>query len=192
MDRESELALVRQLRNGDSAAFDAAYREFQARLYSFLTRLARRRDIAEDLDEETWLRLVASAGRLRPDTRLAAWLFTVARNLYVSYCRSRLLDDGCTVDLVGLWPVAAPQPSPFEEAAASELDRRLDAAVATLPARYREALLLVAVEGFAPAESAVICGVTGEAFRQRLARARAMLAQRLADSDGTGTRSGKR
>ena len=39
-----------------------------------------------------WLRLVTSASRLRPDTRLGPWLFTVARNLYISYCRSRLLD----------------------------------------------------------------------------------------------------
>ncbi|MGE5199433.1 MAG: sigma factor, partial [Rhodospirillaceae bacterium] len=70
MDRECELGLVARLRDGDAAAFDAVYEAYRARLYSFLARLSRSRDVAEDLAEETWLRLVASGGRLRPDTRL--------------------------------------------------------------------------------------------------------------------------
>jgi RNA polymerase sigma-70 factor (ECF subfamily) len=185
MDRESELALVQRLREGDRAAFDPVYEEFHARLYNFLARLSRRRDVAEDLLEETWLRLVANARRLRPDTRLAPWLFTVARNLHVSYCRSRLLEESQVADLIGLWPVTtAHQPSPFEQAAADDLERRVERALARLPAGSREALLLVAIEGFSPADAAKVCGISPEAMRQRLSRARAMLARELEGTVG--------
>jgi RNA polymerase sigma-70 factor (ECF subfamily) len=179
MDRETELVLVRRLREGDHAAFDAVFDEFHNRLFLFLARLSRQRDVAQDLLDETWMRLVTHAGGLQPDTRLGAWLFTVARNLFVSYCRSRLLDESCRVDLISLWPVAAPAPSPFEAVAARELERRVERAIATLPARYREVLLLVAIEGFSAAQAAAVCGVSQEALRQRLARARAMLAKEL-------------
>jgi RNA polymerase sigma-70 factor (ECF subfamily) len=179
MDRETELALVGRLRDGDPAAFDAVHDAFNARLFSFLARLSRRREVAEDLVEETWLRLVTRAGQLHPDTQLGPWLFTVARNLYVSYCRSRMLEDSHAVSLMGLWPSGSPQPSPFQVAAASEAERRIEAAIGALPIAYREALLLVAVEGLTPAEAAAVCGVSPEALRQRLSRARAKLAEHL-------------
>jgi RNA polymerase sigma-70 factor (ECF subfamily) len=74
MDRQFELLLVQRLREGNPAAFDPVYEEYHARLFNFLARLCRQRDIAEDLLEETWLRFVINARRLRPDTRLAPWL----------------------------------------------------------------------------------------------------------------------
>ena len=181
MDRESELHIVEQLRLGDAAAFDRVYAEFNARLYSFLARLSRNRDVAEDLLEETWLRFVDRAPKLRPDTNLAPFLFTVARNLYVSYCRSRLMEDSQTVDMIGLWPLGTPPPSPFESTVASETGRRIEAALAELPTMYREALLLVAIEGMRPAEAADVCGITPEAMRQRISRARASIAKRLGE-----------
>lgn len=183
MDRETELALVGRLREEDADAFDAVHAEFNARLFNFLARLSRRRDVAEDLLEETWLRLVANARRLRPDTRLGPWLFTVARNLHVSYCRSRLLEDSHAASLLALWPFSPDRSSPFEETAANELERRVEAAIAALPASFREVLLLVAIEGLQPAEAAEVCGVTPEALRQRLSRARAMLARALDVAD---------
>jgi RNA polymerase sigma-70 factor (ECF subfamily) len=179
VEREIEIALVGRLRDGDAAAFDAVYEEFRARLYSFLARLSRSRDIAEDLAEETWLRLVTSGSRLRPDTRLGPWLFTVARNLYYSYCRSRALDGAASDGLISLWPAGVRRPSPFEETAARELERRIEHGLAALPASHREALLLVGVEGLTPSEAAGVCGLTPEAFRQRLSRARAALDREL-------------
>ena len=178
MDRDHELGLVARLKRRDAAAFDEIYAAFHPRLFNFLARLSRRRDVAEDLVEETWLRLVSHASRLADDTRLAPWLFTVARNLYASYCRSRALDYEAAAG-VGLWPVLPVDPSPFEVAAGTELQRRVEVAMASLPARYREVLLLVAVEGLTPSEAAAICGVKPEAMRQRLSRARALLAERL-------------
>ncbi len=179
MEREAELDLVERLRRGDAGAFDAVFDAYHGALFGFLCRLARRRDVAEDLLEETWLRLVSKAATLRPDTRLAGWLFTVARNLYWSYCRAHLPRAARTVELVDFWPVADERPSPFEVAAASELHARLESALAALAPRHREVLLLVAVEGLPGAEAAAVLGVTPEAFRQRLARARAALAAEL-------------
>ena len=179
VDRDSGRALVARLRARDPDAVDEAHRAFNARLFNFLARLSRDRDVAGDLVEETWLRLVAHAHQLRPDTELGAWLFTVARNLYISYCRSRSIETEHATDLVGLWPSGTPHVSPFEEAAASQTERRIEAALASLPAAYREVLLLVGVEGLQPHEAAAICGVTPEALRQRLHRARTLLAERL-------------
>ena len=163
VDRELELQLVTRLRTGDPAAFDAVYDAYNARLCSFLIRLSNSRDVAEDLLEETWLRLVIHARRLRPDTRLGPWLFTVARNLHTSYCRSRLLEDSHASDLIGLWPSGSPRPSPCESAEASQAEQRIATALASLPAAYREALLLVGCEGLRPVEAADVCGVTPEA-----------------------------
>jgi RNA polymerase sigma factor (sigma-70 family) len=182
MDRDRELRLVSLLRTGDPDAFDEVHRHFNALLFNFLSRLSNRRDVAEDLLEETWLRMVKHSQRLEPDTRLGPWLFTVARNLHVSYCRSRLLEDSRTADLIGLWPPVADERSPLEAMEINEAHRRVSAALASLPVIYREALLLIAVEEHSSSEAAEICGVSAEAMRQRLSRARALLASRLTGS----------
>jgi hypothetical protein len=65
----SEAALVKGLRRRETAAFDAIYATYRPRLFAFLLRLSRNRTVAEDLLDETWLRLVASAESLRPGSR---------------------------------------------------------------------------------------------------------------------------
>jgi len=182
MDRESELALVERLRAGDTAAFDAIHAAFNARLYGFLARLARSRDIAEDLLEETWLRFVTHADRLRADTRLGPWLFTVARNVHITWCRARAVERRAAATL-DLWPAESAAESPFAQTAGHELGRRLEHALASLSVDAREVLLLVGVEGMTPSEAAAVCGVTPEAMRQRLKRARALLAERLDEQE---------
>lgn len=181
MTRDHELALVARLKAGDADAFDEVHAGFNARLLTFLARLARRRDVAEDLLEETWLRFVTHASRLDDDTRLAAWLFTVARNLHVSYRRARFVEEAAVGTGLSLWPTAPAQASPFEETAANELEARLERAVAELAPASREVLLLIAVAGLDHADAADVCGTTPQALRQRLHRARAALARALAD-----------
>jgi DNA-directed RNA polymerase specialized sigma24 family protein len=80
-----------------------------------------------------------------------------------------------------LWPIGSPD-SPFESAVGSELERRIEAALARIPVAFREVLLLVGVEGLRPTEAAVVCQVTPEALRQRLKRARTLLAARLEET----------
>ena len=79
-----------------------------------------------------WWRRACAFGT---DTRLGPWLFTVARNLYYSYCRSRALGETVFDGLIGLWPGGSPRPSPFEETAARELERRVEHGLAALPAQ---------------------------------------------------------
>ncbi len=181
--RESEVDLVARLRAGEDEAFEAVYAAFNARLFNFLARLCRRRDVAEDLLEETWLRVVQGAAKMREDTRLGPFLFTIARHLHVSYCRSRSIEDQHAPSLLGLWPSGCPEVSPFDATIARETGERLDAAFTKLPAVYREAVLLVAVEGMLPREAALVCGISPEAMRQRIRRARAMLARELDECD---------
>jgi RNA polymerase sigma-70 factor (ECF subfamily) len=176
VERQIELRLVARLKAGDTAAFEAIYEAFRPRLFSFLVRLSRRRDVAEDLLEETWLRLVTRASELTDDTRLGPWLFTVARNLFASWCRHRAVDESRILDFALSWPGSLPRESPFESAARGETERRLEAGLARLPARDREVLLLVAGEDLSPTEAAVVLGLSPEAVRKRLQRARERLA----------------
>ena len=182
MDRDDERLLVARLRAGDTGAFDDVYDVYRPRVFAFLLRMSRNRTLAEDLLDETWLRLVSHAPRLLPDTRLGPWLFTVARNLYWSARRDSLVEETFAPELLTLWPSPAPWPSPFELVAAGELERRVELALSTLSPQYREVVLLVAHEGLTPSDAAVVCGISSEALRQRLSRARAVLAQRLRET----------
>ena len=179
MDREIELRLVTRLKAGEPAAFEAIYEAYRPRLFGFLVRLSRRRDVAEDLLEETWLRLVTHSATLTEDARLGPWLFAVARNLYFSWRRSRAVDASRTSELDPAWPAPERGDSPFEAAARAELERRVEAALARLPLRDRELLLLVGVEGLTPSEAAGVCGVPAVTLRARLHRAREKLAAEL-------------
>jgi RNA polymerase sigma-70 factor (ECF subfamily) len=175
VDREIELRLVARLKAGDPAAFEAIYEAYRRRLFGFLVRLSRRRDVAEDLLEETWLRLVSRAHTVTDDARLAPWLFTVARNLYFSWRRSRAVDAARTSELDPAWPAPERGDSPFEAAARAELERKVEAALTHLPLRDREVLLLVGVSGLTPSEAAGVCGLPAVTLRARLHRARERL-----------------
>lgn len=66
------------------------------------------------------------------------------------------------------------------------MERRIAAAIAALPTIYREALLLVGIEGLSPSEAAVVCDISSPAMRQRLSRARALVDRHLSATDGPG------
>jgi RNA polymerase sigma-70 factor (ECF subfamily) len=171
-----EQPLVRELATGDGAAFDAVYEEHRARIFAWLLRMTRNRAVAEELLQETFARLVRHAARLRPDTNLRAWLFTVARNLARSHRRWAWLDAARL--LVWRDPTSN-APSAHDLAEASEIQRRVERALGDLPPSSREVLLLVVYEHLEPSEAAEVLGIRPDALRQRLARARAQLTGRL-------------
>jgi RNA polymerase sigma factor (sigma-70 family) len=175
-----EVAWVEGLRRGDPAAFDAVFAAYRRRLYGYLVRMTRSRDVAEDLLQETFLRLAQHAKLLAADTRLGAWLFTVAHRLFVSWTRARAVRAQLAGDLPAREP-AGTERSPLEAIADSQAQLALERAFAALPAAHREVALLVGVEGLAPAEVAEILGLRPDAVRQRLARARAHLAELLGE-----------
>ncbi len=168
------------LKRGEAAAFDAVYARHRPGLYAFLLRMTGRREVAEDLLQETWLRLARSAPGLADDTELGAWLFTVARNLCRSHRRWQVLDLSRIGQLLRT-PKASP-PSPLEQLAATDAERALERALAALSAGDRELLLLVGAEGLTPTQAASVLGLRPDAARQRLLRARARLAEQLGDA----------
>jgi len=180
MERLPDAELVERLRGGDAGAFDVVYEQLRARIFSFVLRLVGRREPAEDLTQEVWLRLAGNAASLRADTRLAPWLFTVAHNLCMSYWRSRGVDPILPRALTMGERADPAAPSPARVAEGHELGALLECALASLSAHDREALLLVGVEGMTPADASAVCSLRPEAFRKRLERARTRLAAALA------------
>jgi RNA polymerase sigma factor (sigma-70 family) len=173
-----EPTLIAALRRGSREAFARVYAAERGRLYGFLLRLCQNSELAADLFQNTWLKLAQRASSLREDTDVRAWLFTVARNEYRSHCRAQMVDLSRFL-AVGreqqTWPEA---PLPGERTAEIE---RLETALASLADADRELLLLVGVEGLELQQAAEVLGVSYAALRQRLARARARLAQKLSN-----------
>jgi RNA polymerase sigma factor (sigma-70 family) len=177
---QAEVDWVAGLRRGETAAFDVVFAAYRRRLYAYLVRMTRRRDVAEDLLQETFLRLAQHAKRLAEDTRLGAWLFTVAHRLVQSWGRAQAVRAQLAGDLPAE-EAATTDRSPLEAVADSQTQLALERAFAALPPAYREVALLVGIEGMQPAEVADVLGIRADAVRQRLARARAQLSELLGE-----------
>lgn len=175
MNTSDAADLVARLRTGDRAALRTVYATYSDRIFSFLLRLSKRRDVAEDLHQETWVSVSRNVERLAEDTDLAAWLFTIARNKYRSWRRWAALDFTRYVfDAFDSESVSGPgAPDMGDELAHLEL------ALRGLPEAHREVLLLVGVEGLEGTQAADVLGIKPEAFRQRLSRARTALSEAL-------------
>ena len=100
---DEDAALLAALRLGERAAFDALYDAWRPRVFAFLARLSGDRLLAEDLMQETFLKLARHGRDLPPGTHLRRWLFTVARNLFIDQRRRALLDVDRLREL-RLWP----------------------------------------------------------------------------------------
>jgi RNA polymerase sigma-70 factor (ECF subfamily) len=171
----------------DTAAFDRLYQQYGGRVFAFLHRLAGTRDRADDLYQETWLRVARGWKALPATADVEAWLFTIARNVFISRYRSGQVERRGLEGLRQLPPVAAARPDGLLEAAQGL--GALEAAFAALDADDRTILWLAAIEEMDQARIADIMGVGYAALRQRLTRARTRLAEQL---DGAGHRVGER
>lgn len=158
------------LRRLDPAAVDGVFDAWSGRLNGFLRRLGASPEVAEELVQEAFVRLVRHAPRLADDTRIGPWLFTVTRRLWLSHRRWAWVDGTRLLELA--WGPRPGTPTPVEVVVAGEAARRLERAVAALPEPQREVFLLVVGEGLDPVEAAGVLGISAEAARQRLARAR--------------------
>jgi RNA polymerase sigma factor (sigma-70 family) len=182
-----ERAWVDGLRAGKPDAFDAVFAAYRSRVFGYLARMTGRRDLAEDLTQDVFLRLARAARSLRPDTRLRGWLFTVAHNVLVSHARAAKVTAALASELAER---GGPDgPTPFEAVAQSSTSLRVERALAGLPSTYREVILLVAIEGLPAADAGAALGLSPEAVRQRLSRARSMLAPALDPDAATGRRT---
>jgi RNA polymerase sigma-70 factor, ECF subfamily len=190
LSHSGRLRVLEGVRSED-AAFERMYAAYHSRVYAFLHRLAGTRDGADDLFQETWLRVArswAERGRADIDDE-EAWLFTVARNAFLSERRAHSVKARGAEELRLVPP--APGPSPERAAQERQDVAALDAALAALSDDDRTLLWLVAAEGLEQHQIARVLGIGYAAVRQRLARARDRLAEHLdhARADGAGTPS---
>jgi len=166
------------------AEFDRTYAEMHPRILGFLLRLSGRRDTAEDLAQETWLKFARAAPALPKDTNVPAYLFTIARNAFVSHRRWAMLDLSRLVTLG--YEAIAEVATPDEEHERARAMAVLEKALAQVPVASREVLLLVGVEGLDQEEVAKILGISYDALRKRLSRARSELAARMQKVEARG------
>ena len=169
--------LVLELREGKLEAMDHLYTAYRTAIFGFLLRLAKDRPLAEDLFQNTWIKVAKNASRLREDTDLRAWLFTVARNEFRSYRRWQVVD----LSQLFLLTVEMSSRASHDPGAAHQspgLDA-LETALAALATSDREVLLLVCVEGMPREKAAIVLGISDSTLRQRIARARARLKDEL-------------
>ena len=159
-------------------AFDAHHAE----LYSFLCRSTRDDRAAEDLLQETFLRLTREVDAGRTPEHLRGWLYRVASNLVVSRGR-RSVTALTWLNQHGREAASAYAESPETQVLAREGRSLLDAALATLPADARTALLLSA-DGFSGEEIAAAIGRSHAATRTLLTRARVKVRLALEQTGG--------
>ena len=147
-------------------------------LRAFAISLSGNVDRADDLVQDTLMRALANIHRFEPGTNLNAWLFTILRNLFHSEYRKRKRE---VEDADGAY-AARLASAPEQEARLDFSDLRL--ALAKLSSDQREAVLLVAAEGFSYEEAAAICGTAVGTIKSRVNRARTRLAELMALDPG--------
>jgi RNA polymerase sigma-70 factor (ECF subfamily) len=184
---ETETAkIARGLRQRDTELLADLVSRFQHRLVRYLLYLTGRRDYAEDLAQETWIRVLQRGGQYNGRQRFDPWLFAIARNLAIDYIRKRLkaaetfpLPD----DRDDLLLLPSSGPSPFEAAARSEDAMRMAGRLQVLSPLYREALLLRFQEELSLAEIAQVVGTPITTVTSRIYRGLAALRSAFEEDD---------
>lgn len=166
---------VRRVLSGESAAFEGIVRRWQKPLFNLAWRSCRRRELAEDMAQEAFVKVFRKLGTWHRESSFSTWIFAVALNHY----RSRLRRS--PLEILGLefaQELADPRSRPeAERSGGPEEDVRR--AVAGLPSRYREAIVLHYFRGEDVRSASEILGIAEGTLKARLSRARALLARSL-------------
>jgi RNA polymerase sigma-70 factor (ECF subfamily) len=187
---ETETArIARGLRAMDTELLAELVERCQHRLVRYLLYLTGRREYAEDLAQETWIRVMQRGSQYNGRQRFDPWLFAIARNLAIDDLRKKrkavatasLPNDG---DAILLLPSS--DPSPFEAAAQSEDATRLAGRLQILPPLYREALLLRFQEDLSLAEMAQVLDAPTTTVTSRIYRGLAALRSAFEEGDSHG------
>jgi RNA polymerase sigma-70 factor (ECF subfamily) len=166
-------AEVAQLRRGDLDALAGLLARYQNRLYRYLLRLVREPATAEDLFQQTWLRVAERIRQYDSRRSFDAWLFAVARNLAIDHLRRiapESLDEETASGATAAAQLRSAEPPAFETALARERAGRLAAAMADLPVIYREVLTLRFEEEMKLEEIAVVLETPLSTVKTRLRR----------------------
>ncbi len=189
---ESEAsAIARGLRRRDPDLLDRLIEQYQHRLLRYLVYLSGNRELAEDLFQETWIRVLERGHQYDGKHEFSTWLYAVARNLTIDYLRKKSplshgINDGLMEDenRAPLEP-ADTRPLAWEVVQQREQAERINTALVSIPAEYREAVVLRFQEGLALDEIATVTGARLGTVKSRLYRGLNLLMSRL---KGAGTR----
>ena len=180
---ESEpTAIARGLRRRDPDLLDRLIEQYQHRLLRYLVYLSGNRELAEDLFQETWIRVLERGHQYDGKHEFSTWLYAVARNLTIDYLRKKspLSLDGLMEDEehAPLEP-ADTRPMAWEVVQQHEQAERISAALVGIPAEYRETVVLRFQEGLALEEIATVTGAKLGTVKSRLYRGLNLLMSRL-------------
>ena len=164
-------------------------------LYSYALVLSRNRSEAEDLVQETYVRALGAMGRLRPESNVKSWLFTILRNIWLNQLRQRRTAPQIVeMDVEGINVGVGSKTADDDPYAlyVSTLERnQVREAIQQLPAESREIILLREFEELSYQEIATILDCPTGTVMSRLARARAKLRALLSATLLTGVQSRK-
>ncbi|MBU8870302.1 MAG: sigma-70 family RNA polymerase sigma factor [Gemmatimonadales bacterium] len=170
--------LIVHVQNGRRKAFDEIVSRYKGRLFSFILRMVKDPDLAEELTQETLIRVFVHAGKYREIAKFSTWVFTIATNLV----RNKMRQRSRRPRLVSLNPAPdegeMPVDPPDHEADSSsevereELARLIQEATSQIPEKYRIPFLLREVDQLSYEEIQQVTGLKLGTVRSRINRAR--------------------
>jgi RNA polymerase sigma-70 factor (ECF subfamily) len=167
--------LLAAFQQGDVGAFEALLRRHRAPLFTFLVRMLGEREKAEDLAQETFLRIVKGAQAWEHRARFQTWLYTIARNLCVDQSRRDRFRRADSLDQTGpddepamVDLVPARDPSPDRGAESARLRPVLQKALLSLPPDQREVFILREHAGMPFKEIAEMVGANENTVKSRM------------------------
>jgi RNA polymerase sigma-70 factor (ECF subfamily) len=181
--REENALIAQGLKRHDAGLLDELIVQYQHRLLRYLLYLVGNRDLAEDLFQETWMRVLVRGEQYNGNARFETWLFTIARNLVIDLRRKRTmmsleeLCEGGNDDRP--FEVAGDEPNPFELYQSYENSCIVAELLLTLDALHREVLVLRFHEELSLEEIASVTCAPLSTVKSRLYRGLASLKPRL-------------
>ena len=167
MEREAD-RIARGLRRRDPDLLESLIEQYQHRLLRYLISIVHDRQTAEDIFQETWIRVLEQGHRYDSRHNFVTWLLTIARNLAIDNMRRKRPDA-----LEDLPPAAEPAvsgPGSFEIAVQHQQAARLDCALDRIPSEQREAILLRFQEGMSLEEISEVTRAPLSTVKSRLYR----------------------
>ncbi len=175
---EDDARLTARLRKGEHAAAEDLVTRYYERIYLFMRAVGHSRQTSEDLTQETFLRAWHHIGQLRDGKALNGWLFRIASN--VSKLHHRRHEERLTVDLDSVEPPAGGADG-SQRAGEREQMMHLHEAVARLPWKLRQAVVLHYMEQLTISEAADAAGLRPGTLKSRLNRGLAALRAEVID-----------
>ncbi|GGA79036.1 RNA polymerase sigma24 factor [Edaphobacter acidisoli] len=177
-DQAENAAIARGLKRQDAELIDHLIDLYQHRLMRYLLFLTGKRDVAEDLFQETWMRVLVRGAQYNGKARFDTWLFTIARNLVIDLSRKRTmssLDEMSEGDDERPFEIAISDPSPLEHFQSRENSAEVGEVLLTLDSTYREVLVLRFYEELSLEEIAGVTRAPLSTVKSRLYRGLAAL-----------------